>query len=36
MPVDPLLELEAEILATVRRLALSLAPISLVALAAFL
>jgi hypothetical protein len=36
MPTDPLLELEAEILATVRRLALSLAPIGLVALAAFL
>jgi hypothetical protein len=36
MPIDPLLELEAEILATVRRLALSLAPISLIGLAAFL
>ena len=36
MPVDPLLEFEAEILATVRRLTLSLAPLSLVALAAFL
>ena len=36
MRTDPLLELEAEILATARRLARSLAPIALVALAAFL
>ena len=36
MPTDPLRELEAEILATARRLALSLAPIGLVALAAFI
>lgn len=36
MPTDSLLELEAEILATVRRPALSLAPIALVGLAAFL
>ncbi len=36
MPIDPLLELEAEILATMRRLALSLAPISLIGRAAFL
>lgn len=35
MPTDPLLELEAEILATVRRLALSLAPLGLVALVPF-
>jgi len=35
MPTDPLLELEAEILATVRRLALSLSPIGLVALVVF-
>lgn len=36
MPTDPLLELEVEILATARRLALALAPVSLIALAAFL
>ncbi len=36
MRTDPLLELEAEILATARRLALSLAPIGLITLAAFL
>lgn len=36
MPTEPLLELEAEILATLRRLAFALAPIGLVALAAYL
>jgi hypothetical protein len=36
MYTQPLLELEAEILATARRLALSLTPIGLVALAALL
>jgi len=36
MRTDPLLELEADILATAPRLARSVAPIALVALAAFL
>jgi hypothetical protein len=33
MPTDPLLELEAEILAAARRLALAVAPVALSALA---